>query len=452
MKLRSKVAKKAARIVRMAQAEKAIPSIVDEGPEKTPAIGVPPVDEGAIEEDVEKEIKHEKKEEAELESFGDKLDKLNETLETVVDALADQKKVLEKTLLDDTEPEKDFEEFKEDEEESDEEEFSSEEFGIDEDSLVLSNKESAMSTKLREARNARLSKKATKEAAETNETLSDMFELEKAKKKTFKPSAPAPTITKVKKSEVPEMLKLAELAFELNKDASKWTVLKVTADKEIPLYEIAATEETKDKFATEDFANELIDTMKEHGVEKTLEHYNAIEVEDTIEATEETPNETTEGVTASIQDEQRRFVRAFRLALVAMQKNLIKNPLKAAFFENLKSLGVDEGQATRLIEASFAKGAGEQFETAIATTEELLDMSDEAFIEYESLLGKTNTEMPQIEEGNQISEHASDMRKRASKGSLPIETASQSDPTSMAETIANLLPKPNLAGISKFSK
>ena len=247
--LRKKVASKARKLIKAQEEKEApIPKITDEGPTglgepkaKPPGAPVEPeVGKEDVEEEVKEELKKEKKEEATL-------DTIKEVLEIIVEALEDQKKILEKSLLGKTEEEEDFEDFKEDEKEDGEDEFTPEEFGINPEELIVSREETMTAKKRRQKRKARLYKHAKKA-----KTLSEEFEEDKAKKKTFKPNAPAPSITKVKKDELPVMFKLAELALELNDAKDKWTVLH-TADggSEKPIYEI--NKKDQEDFATEDF-------------------------------------------------------------------------------------------------------------------------------------------------------------------------------------------------------
>lgn len=516
MTLRKKVANKAGKIVRKAQAA---PKITDPGPAAGPApapggpgapkpqgpagpagpAGPPKPGKEDITLDVKKDIEEDEKGKAKLDSFGEKLEKLTETLETVVDAMSDQKKILEKVLnVKDTDSEDAFEDFKDDEDELDKDEFSADEFGVDK---LITSKEEQMSIKsLRKDRKARLYKGAEKAkesaAAESpSKTISEEFNEDKAKKKTFKPNAPAPQITKVKKSEIPEMLKMAQLALELNEDQDTWTVLKTEEDgNDAPLYEIEKTEESGENFATEDFAKEVFQAMKKSGVMEALAQYDAVQIENPAEevATEEVAEEVAEEVVEeavegteveaqlqrvkevkippeerelvrpatpekeekpkeTINDYRHRFTRAFRVSLAKMQKNLTNNPLKSAFFDTLTKLGMDEGDAAVVIEASFTKGADEHFEEALKSTEELLEMSDEAFVEYEAVVGDLDTKAPETERVPAAEIHTSgnaELKRRASRSSLPLSTASKADPTDREEQLSSVLPKPKLAGIS----
>jgi hypothetical protein len=143
-------------------------------------------------------------------------------------------------------------------------------------------------------------------------------------------------------------------------------------------------------------------------------------------------------------DVQRKFVRAFNLALTAMNKNLIENPLKGAFAEKLTALGMDDGEAVRVIEAAFRAGSFKHFAAAIAQTEKYLSMSDEAFVETESMISDVNVVEPSFtaSQRKEVEEEAQDLRVRASRNSLPITTASE-HATEKRDLLGAALPKPS---------
>jgi hypothetical protein len=165
-------------------------------------------------------------------------------------------------------------------------------------------------------------------------------------------------------------------------------------------------------------------------------------------AQENVPEDPKEEVTASLHDVQRRFVRAFRLALAAQHKNLADNPLKAAWFEVLKGMDVENPE--RIIEATFARAASEHFEVALAKTAEFLELADESFVELESQIGDMHVSPPMTEEESvevERKEKAASLRARASRSSLPLSTVTDHKPVSVGETIASVLPKPKLHGV-----
>lgn len=302
-------------------------------------------------------------------------------------------------------------------------------------------------TKRRKARKARLYKFAKKA-----KTLSEEFEEDKAKKKTFKPSAPAPSITKVKKDELPAMFKLASLALELNDAKDKWTVLHTAADgSEKPIYEI--NKKDQEDFATEDFGNKIFATMKEKGIGVALKAYGAEKFK-SIEEKEEVKPVEDEEEKKTIGDYKRQFNRAFRLAISAMDKNLTPNPLKGAFYEILTEVGLDERTAMNAIETAFSKGAIDHIETALSQTDKYLEMSDEALVETESTIGDLRVKAPEFEEAEEaiptFSSKAEAMRKRAAKANVPLSTETASDPTDKFEALADALPKPRLSSLSRM--
>jgi hypothetical protein len=466
---RKRVASKANKLIKVAQGE--FPPVVDEGPEEKPA---PPM--GPPKEELEEEVKEDIEQGEELESIGDKIDNLSEKMEDLVSVI---EVVVEKAISSDEEKEEEFKEFKEEDEKKDT--FTSEEFGIEPEELIVSKEENTMD--LRKARKARLQKKLeeAKKEKKTAETMADQFELSKDKK--IKQNTPAPPHTKVKHDEVPPQYKIAELALDLSKDKSKWTVLRACEDgKEEPLYEISAPEDKIEEFATEEFAKGVLMEMKEDGVEETLEKYNAKkieagdvvvvqetapEVESVVEpvieepvvettATEETAvveepvvEEPVIEATDSKQDMEnykRRFSRAFRLAISAMNKNLRYNPLKFALFDELERLDLDELSSKNVIEAAFNKAATEHIEHALSEAEKYLEMSDEAFVEVESQIEELETAPVEVEATpmNQLSNEASALRKRASDNSIPIVTATEDQADNLAEAISRAMPKPKI--------
>ena len=154
---------------------------------------------------------------------------------------------------------------------------------------------------------------------------------------------------------------------------------------------------------------------------------------------------------ASQEDFKRQFVRAFRLALSAQQKNLADNPLKAAWYETLNGLGVADHEAKDIIETTFARSAAEHFECTLIKTAEYLGLSTEAFVEMESQIGTLNTLSP-ITAAEQKDEEQSiksaTLRARALRASLPLTTASVDE--DISTQIGNALPRPKLFGISQF--
>lgn len=390
--------------------------------------------------DLEEKDLEEEEEEVSLEDLADTLESVDEKLDDIVEGLESQKDVLEGDLGEDVEEE--FEELTEDElGELEEEELTPEEFGVDLDELITSKEKEAkvLARKLRANRKARLLKKA--EAP--SETLSEEFDEPASTQKTFSPISPEVKITKVPESEVPTLFKASDMSLELSDDKSKWTVMD---KKDRPLFEITCDAKT----ATKDFAVKVIKDMKTLGVLKAMKKYNASKVGTKYKKEPETKiNPKT-----ALNDYKRKFVRAFRLALAAMHKNLTEsNPLKAAMYNELVDGNFLDGDtAQRVIEAAFAVGAVSHFEAAIAETDKYLDKSDEAFIEIESTIGDMQVKPVELEASEEaesagLSEKAQKMQARAKKASLPLTTASDSVDQNELERLQGALPAPALAGV-----
>jgi len=434
--LRAKIANKARRHLIRAQEEEAkapVPEIGDEGPSG----GNEGPDKAEIEEEVEEEVREEKEEEVQLEELGDKLDELADTNEVIVDSLEDIKKVIEKGV-DDSGMEEELDEAQEEESED----FTAEEFGINPDNLVVS-KEDPMSvkSKLRAARKARLYKKS--ESMTPFKDLGDSFSYDKAKSKKYKSTIPSAPNTKVKADPAPDMFKIANIELELGRDKRNWIVLQKKAGKEIPFCIVPVKNPIQ---ATRSFGINLLRQMKARGVVNTLKKYNAKRIVVKKKAHK----------TASGKDHHRRFVRAFKLALTAMNKNLVSNPLKASMLEVLDNFGIEASDAITAIEGTFHKASMDHFDVALNETAKYLAKSDEAFVEIEAAIGEMNTDVPKVaSSGSKLSQKAQDLRRQASHNSLNISTASDYTPNeaeSLAQRIQRALPKPRLSHVGQYVK
>lgn len=598
--LRARVAKKAQRFVKKAQAmppgaAPAPPGPAAPGPGAPPPPGAPPgaapkppgrpplsggpggappgAPPGApkpkeeVEQEVEKDIRKRKETENKINELDEKVTAISDQMEGLTKSINKLVNTIQKDKGGPTDFEKKFEEVKEEDE--DDGGLSSSEFGLgkDDDSLIVSKEGHKMSDKekLRKARKERLKAKEL------------TFELKDMPNKKYKQQVPSPTITKLK--DEPEdwgqyRLKASDMALDLNASGDEWAVVNKHTDQ--IFYKIKPTAETKDAFPTREFAEAVINDVREMGLEAAMEKYgalpmeflkkkkekpedgkpglkvkpkeekkmppfikkkkeepeldeeacvrattkeaqvdeggeppaeeSAVEVAPAEEATEElaaeetaaeepateesvesapaeatteevateetaeestaeeavetateetaeeaATDETTEA-TASLADVQRRFVRAFRLALSAQQKNLTENPLKAAWYETLK--GLDVPNPEKVIEATFARAASEHFEVALMKTAEFLDMSDEAFVEMEAQIGELNTQPPKTAsevEADEQHKRAAALRARAQHASLPLSTASDAETADYASKIEGALPKPKLHGVSKFA-
>jgi hypothetical protein len=528
------------------------------GPPGAPPPGGPP---GAprpkeeIEQNVESDIRKRKETENKINELDEKVTAISDQMEGLTKSINKLVNTIQKDKGGPTDFEKKFEEVKEEEDD----ELSSSEFGLgnDDESLIVSKEGHKMSDKekLRKARKERL------EAKELT------FELKDMPNKKYKQQVPAPTITKLK--DEPEdwgqyRLKASDMAMDLNAAGDEWAIVNKHTDQ--TFYKIKPTAETEEIFSTREFAEAVINDVREMGLEAAMDKYAALPMEflkkkkeeegdedgkpkmpikmkpkmkdekkmppfmkkkegpalgdeEDVEAkpkfaqteedtpAEEVAEEPAEEVvaeeaaaeepaeeaaaeesaeeavaeeaaaeepaeagaeeapaeeeaaadeptetTASLADVQRRFIRAFRLALSAQQKNLTDNPLKAVWYETLK--GLDIPNPEKIIEATFARAAAEHFEVALAKTAEFLDMSDEAFVEMESQIGELHTQPPktasEIEEDEQH-KRATELRVRAHNASLPLSTASESDPADFSSRIENALPKPKLHGVSRFA-
>jgi hypothetical protein len=378
---------------------------------------------------------------------GDKdLEAKVEDLSAKIDALAEAIEQL--TLVEEEEKPEDLEDLKEDEEKDKDKDVTKDEMGLEAPEMLAASK-TAEKTDL----------------GDHNKTIADDFEKDKSDKAQQKLEAPAPQITKVKKSELPTMLKLADIAFEQKND--KWIVIDASDESnEKPVYEIAKGENGAG-FDSASFVESLIKRMQAEGVSEVLQSVGAVEYSDPAKQAEadkkaapELPKlptppappaavkpEKKEDEKANVPvvkaaDVQRKFVRCFNLALTALNKNLIPNPLKASFVEKLVELGMDESESVRVIEAAFRAGSIKHFASALAQTEKYLSMSDEAFVETEAMISDLNVVEPQMNASRRdLDDDADALRARASRNSLPIVTASEHN-SEKRDLLGAALPKP----------
>jgi len=566
--IRSRVAKKAGRLLRRAQVAPpmpgapAVPGAVPPappaaGPGRPPVAkppgapgvpgappGVPGAPPGAppapgapgmkpreeIEQDVEKDIRRQKEQESKINDLDEKVTAIGDQLEGLTKAITKLVNVQQDEDGGPTDFEEKFEEVKDEEDER-----SPSEFGVTE------NKDNSL-----------------KELD---------FEEGTPPNKKYKQQVPAPTITKLKDDPSDwgqYRLKASEMALDLNASGDAWTVVNKHDDR--VFYTIKPTAETKEVFATREFAEMVISDVRDLGIEAAMEKYSAFpaeflkkkddegdeekpglpmkpkmdekpgmgmgmkpkldekpgmgmkpkmkpkldekpgmgmkpkmkpkmdlgddleeearsslasaktadeelvdeiateelvdeiaaeteEVADEVIEEEATTDEEAVAPTASMNDFQRRFVRAFRLALSAQQKNLTDNPLKGAWFETLAELEIENPEL--LIESTFTRAAAEHFEVALAKTAEFLNLSDEAFVEMEAQIGDLDTRPPKTAsevEASERSIRAAKTRARAAASSLPLSTATDSNDQGVAGQLGAALPKPKLHGISQVPR
>ena len=378
----------------------------------------------------------------------ERVEELEEKQEVIEEALEEHKDVIENIMEVEEGEGHTFEDWLDGEDKKKEdEEISNEEMGLD-DEFLTAGEEENMS--LREQRKARLS---GKKAAEKTETLADQWDYEKAKKERSGPIQPEVTQGKVPEHKMPDMFKVGDLSLELTDDKKAWIVL----DKnEKPICAIKQGTVKAEEFASQEFAKKVILDMHKLGVRSALKKYKAegMPAKSAVKPAGKPADkkiaatDNAAALKAANNNFKRRFVRALRLALTAMNKNLVKPvPLKAAFFEILSSLSVPH--ANEIIETAFQKAGIKHFETAIANAEKYLGMADSAFIELESSINDIETaEVPvSIEEEEAIHEHAADLRRRARAGSMPFDTKSEEDVNDRMAILDRVLPKPKLASL-----
>jgi hypothetical protein len=394
------------------------------------------------------EVVEEPPEEDEPTSLEERVDELEENQEVLTEGLEEQKEVIENIMEVEEGEGHTFEDFLDETDEDATDEISTEELGLGGEDFLTAAEEGSMS--LRDQRKARL---MGKNAAEKTETVADQWNLEKDRKKRSGPIQPETPQGKVPEHKMPDIFKVGDLSLELTDDKKAWLVLDKN-DK--PLCTIKQGSEKPETFASPEFAKAVILDMHKMGIRQALKKHKAEKLPAKVADTTEKPVEKTAAATdqtainAANGDYKRRFVRALRLALTAMNKNLAKPiPLKAAFMDILTSLNIS--QPEKIIEAAFAKAGIKHFETALAHTEKYMGMKDEAFIELEANINDVETaevvaaQDDDVEEA--IHEHAADLRRRARSNSMPFSSSSEEDLTDRMAALDRVLPKPKLISL-----
>ena len=479
-----------------------MPPAAPGGKPPVPGAPLPPKSKDEIEQEVERDIRQKKEQEQKLKDLDDKVTGISDQMEGLTKSINKMVNIMQKDTGEPTDFENKFEELKEQDEDG---EMSSNEFGVTTNERLITSKEGQKMSveKLRKARQARL------QAAELE------FHEKNPPNKKYKQQVPPPQMGKIKSEPEDwgqYRLNAADMAMDLNASGDEWAVVNKHTDQ--VFYVLQPTAATAERFGSEAFAKEVIADVRELGIAKAMEKWSALPFEDMKKDKEDgdcgKPNlmkklldkkeekkpmlpkkdlmpkkdddegmeedacghsatadeEETEVVAAPVavapvdaevtasenpNDFRRRFARAFRLALSAQQKNVVENPLKAAWFEMLSELDIENPE--KIIEATFTRAAAEHFEVAMAKTAEYLAMGDESFVELENQIGELHTRPPMTEDTyvtNERHEHASSLRARASRSSLPVVTASDHAPADKFESLQIALPKPRLHGLTKL--
>jgi len=185
--------------------------------------------------------------------------------------------------------------------------------------------------------------------------------------------------------------------YESNTDNPHWVVF---ADGE-PLAKIAlADQDNSEKirkiFATDEYARSFIDTAKKVPITNLLVHTKARPYIASVKATEafaaidakykEDAKQEFQRRASLYRDDLRTMVA---LVVEAQRKNfLTNNPLKNAFFKQLKSAGILD--PTPLIEAAFVEASVPHFEEVIAQAQKWMDYTPESLADIKQSI----TEMP----------------------------------------------------------
>jgi len=443
-----------------ADAEEAAEAVEDaEGGPELPEGDLPELDSLPEGEDAEEEAEEEETGDLAKE-FREFKDEIKEMLETMVEGMESQKKLLEE-LSGEESKEQDgpkFEDFQEDD--KDDEDKEEEEFGLEDEDLTTAKTERGAT--LREQRKSRLAGKVQKKAEEKKDkSLKDQWKPEVKNLPKVYDTSPTKT-TLPKKDDCPAFFKAADLTLVHDATAKAWKVMDKDANC---LYTIPQGDRPDAEFACKPFAEAFILEADKLGVEETLKKYNAVKVEKVAEtapvveaapvapvaevaAPEAVAPVTDDEKTVIASNYQRRFARAFNLALTAMNKNLLYSPLKSALFDIMANLDIAEPE--KIIESAFAHASKEHFDVAVKKAEDYLRMSDEAFIETESAIGDIEVAQMSSPSAPEAEDHETgeELKARASRNSLPFVTADESSDDSF-EKLCEAMPRPKLATFLK---
>ena len=319
-----------------------------------------------------------------------------------------------------------------------------------------------------------LLRKARKERLAQVRTLRDEFGFDQSTKKTFSPVSPLPdmiTEQKLKKrldrdkANLPPMWKLSELSIGFVAGANPQWVLfnRVAVGKKQPLYRFFKPANVSSvAFSQRAYGVSLLKEIAGTGVISTAKKYGAVslhaEPEPELKTKKLKPGEEEkecEKVEEECKEEMKeemkahlakRYARALRLAALAQLKNLTDNPLKQELYSHLVEAGVDHPVA--MIESAFTKAGKAHFEALFLEAESYMKMSDEAFVEYESKIVASGTDVP--EDVSVIDTEASNLRREASRGSLPL-TSDVLESNDRRQRINLAMPRPKLHGFFNAS-
>jgi len=428
-----------------------------EAPAEDVPADLPPLPEGELPPGMEEVPGEEGEGEGEEEevaekSVTDRLDTIEEAIKTMTEGLENQKEILEEILGGGTEKEdgeEDFSELLEDGDEEAEEESDEEEFGVDEEGLEAT--QDKRSATLRDKRKSRMAKKVVKIAEEKKDkSLAEQWQLDKSTKNSPKVYDTSPAKTTLPKGDdIPPFFKASDLTLVCDTERKEWSVLD--GEKHV-LHTIKQGSVADAEFLCEAFGTKFILDAQDMGLDKAIEKYNQPAVVEapvavTVEAPAPVVTEDEKKVIAS--NLQRRFVRAFKLATATMNKNLIYSPLKAALFDIMSNLNVDSPE--KIIEAAFHQAANENLDVALQKTEEYLSMSDEAFVETESMIGGVDAApVASLEVSTDDMDRREAMKTRASQNSLPF--VSSDEEKSIDEKLYDAMPKSRLAQFFNSNK
>lgn len=297
-------------------------------------------------------------------------------------------------------------------------------------------------------------------AQEERKTLRDEFQIDKGLEewKKLKQIPPTPYTTKeqleTRKEREKKPLWLQNLTAEFRDKENAW----ILAYEGKPLFRVVYSKDlasSPEVFAERSFGKMLLKDFIQKGEDIFIDKYHA---EILGEEEKEDKEKKKKPEVEQIEGFETKFLRAFELAKKIMDKNLIEHPLKSAFYEELRKLGVS--RPVGIIENAFKVGSEKFFNTLLALTKKYMDMDAKTFAEVEAFVNEAKTQIfaenedeekkkkeQEEKEGMSWMDRytAEELRRRAVSGSIPIVSESGS-----IDPLKEAIPKPqNWSAVKK---
>jgi hypothetical protein len=283
-------------------------------------------------------------------------------------------------------------------------------------------------------------------AEEVPKTLRDVYkvpeDIEKMKKLPQIPGVPYATQEQLEERKKRERerypLWLKSLAAHFDEDRGVW---QITHENKA-LYEVPYSPDiapSKADFASRTFGKVLLRDFIRLG-EDFVKKYNAVYVGGQDEK-EPAPSVEEKVQEAPPQEEKKeallRFMQGLNLVSQMLEKNLVDNPLKASFYDELRTAKVSS--PVTIVESAFKKGYKQFVDSLVSLARKYSELDAKSFAELESFVRNAKSQTP-VETTESVLEEiaAAEMRRRAAEGSVPIVT----DSSGGYNPLKDAVPKP----------